>query len=63
MTSSIGPAASSLWARDQRVVSQALKQRYYPFAYAGGEGGWLIDVDGRRYLDFSAGWAVANLGY
>ena len=28
-----------------------------------GEGGWLIDQDGRRYLDFSAGVAVNALGH
>ena len=26
--------------------------------FARGEGSWLWDVDGRRYLDFVQGWAV-----
>ena len=28
-----------------------------------GEGAWLIGEDGRRYLDFSSGVAVVNLGH
>ena len=35
----------------------------YPIAAAKGEGCWLWDLDGRRYLDFLAGIAVCNLGH
>jgi acetylornithine/N-succinyldiaminopimelate aminotransferase len=28
-----------------------------------GEGSWLYDADGRRYLDFIQGWAVNSLGH
>src|SRR5689334_18673881 len=28
-----------------------------------GEGSWLWDRDGRRYLDFVQGWAVNSLGH
>src|SRR5437763_607518 len=28
-----------------------------------GEGSWLYDADGRRYLDFVQGWAVNSLGH
>src|SRR5262245_34971962 len=28
-----------------------------------GEGSWLYDVDGGRYLDFIQGWAVNSLGH
>ena len=31
--------------------------------FARGEGSWLWDVDGRRYLDFVQGWAVNCLGH
>ena len=31
--------------------------------YASGEGCWLTDVDGNKYLDFLAGVAVNNLGH
>jgi len=50
-------------ARDQRYVADAIKIRYYPFVLDRGEGPYLFDVDGRRYLDFGAGWALAGLGY
>ncbi|MGQ9600406.1 MAG: aspartate aminotransferase family protein [Anaerolineae bacterium] len=48
---------------DRRLVAEAIKLRFYPFAVASGQGCRLRDVDGKEYLDFSAGWAVANTGY
>lgn len=52
-----------LTERDARYVADALKIRYTPFVAAGGEGAWLIDEAGKRYIDFAAGWAAASLGY
>lgn len=54
---------TDLVERDARLISDALKIRYTPMVVAAGEGAWLIDAAGRRYLDFSAGWALAGLGY
>ncbi len=34
-----------------------------PLVIERGDGFWLIDVDGNRYLDFSSGISVNNLGY
>src|SRR3954452_20309940 len=34
-----------------------------PIAFERGEGVWLIDSQGRRYLDFSSGIAVNSLGH
>ena len=34
-----------------------------PIVFAHGDGVWLTDVDGRRYLDFAAGIAVCALGH
>jgi predicted acetylornithine/succinylornithine family transaminase len=34
-----------------------------PFELVAGEGAWLVDRDGRRYLDFVGGIAVAVLGH
>lgn len=34
-----------------------------PIVLERGEGSWLYDVDGRRYLDFTAGIAVNSLGH
>jgi 4-aminobutyrate aminotransferase len=49
--------------RDNNLIADALKIRYTPFVAARGEGACLFDPEGRRYLDFGGGWAVAQLGY
>lgn len=49
--------------RDARFVADALKIRYTPFVAAGGDGAFLIDDTGKRFVDFAAGWAAAGLGY
>ncbi len=36
---------------------------YYPIAIARGEGPYVEATDGRRYLDFSSGLAVLNIGH
>jgi 4-aminobutyrate aminotransferase len=56
-------AVTKAVARDRRFIADALKIRYVPFVAERGDGPYLIDADGRRYLDFGAGWALANLGY
>ena len=48
----------------------ALKERYIPTVYqqhhpiiaVSGEGAWISDSDGRRYLDFAGGIGVLNIG-
>jgi predicted acetylornithine/succinylornithine family transaminase len=37
--------------------------RRAPVAFSHGEGTWLFDLDGRRYLDFIGGIAVSSLGH
>jgi acetylornithine/N-succinyldiaminopimelate aminotransferase len=34
-----------------------------PVVFVRGEGSWLWDADGRRYLDFVQGWAVNTFGH
>jgi acetylornithine/N-succinyldiaminopimelate aminotransferase len=34
-----------------------------PVVFATGQGSWLTDTEGRRYLDFVQGWAVNTLGH
>ena len=34
-----------------------------PLAFERGEGAWLVEADGRRFLDFAAGIAVCSLGH
>lgn len=46
-------------------ADQVLMHTYnrYPLVLDHGEGVWLYDIDGKRYLDFAAGIAVFALGY
>lgn len=55
--------ATDLVARDAAVIADALRMRYTSMDIASGEGSWLTDASGKRYLDFGAGWALAGLGY
>ncbi|HUR49135.1 MAG TPA: aminotransferase class III-fold pyridoxal phosphate-dependent enzyme [Acidimicrobiales bacterium] len=49
-------------ARDERAIAGVLP-RITGIVTASGEGSWITDVDGRRYLDFSSGIAVTNVGH
>jgi 4-aminobutyrate aminotransferase len=57
-----GPKASALIARDARAMSPSFT-RSYPFVMDRGEGCWVTDVDGNRFLDFTAGIAVVTTGH
>ncbi|OPY78814.1 MAG: Acetylornithine aminotransferase [Syntrophorhabdus sp. PtaU1.Bin058] len=48
-----------------KKAQQYLANTYtrYPIVVTKGEGCWLWDLDGRRYLDFLAGISVCNLGH
>jgi 4-aminobutyrate aminotransferase len=50
-------------ARDARLISSAMKIRYNPMVAAAGSGPWVIDTNGRKYLDFGSAWSLAHLGY
>ena len=56
--------------RDEKTVVQRgvaafapASHTYYPFAIARGEGSVVVSTDGRRYLDFTSGLAVLNIGH
>jgi 4-aminobutyrate aminotransferase len=57
-----GPKAQALVARD-RAVYAPCAGRVYPFAIERGEGCYVWDVDGNRYLDMNAGIAVVAAGH
>jgi len=57
-----GPKARAIIARDRKVVSPSYP-RGYPFVMARGKGVEVWDVDGNRFLDFSAGIAVVSTGH
>jgi len=55
--------SEDMFSRDARNIGNVLKLRFYPITVEKGKGSILIDVDGKEYIDFNAGWAVANTGY
>jgi 4-aminobutyrate aminotransferase len=57
-----GPRARAIIERDARVVSPSYT-RSYPLVAERGEGAVVEDVDGNRFLDFSAGIAVVATGH
>jgi 4-aminobutyrate aminotransferase len=57
-----GPRARAIIERDARVVSPSYT-RSYPLVAERGEGAIIEDVDGNRFLDFSAGIAVVATGH
>jgi 4-aminobutyrate aminotransferase len=57
-----GPVGAGIIARDKSVMSSSLV-RDYPFVVSHGEGVWVWDVDGNRYLDMMAGIATSSTGY
>jgi 4-aminobutyrate aminotransferase len=57
-----GPNAAELLGRDARFVSGSYT-RAYPLVVDRGSGCVIEDVDGNRYLDFTAGIAVTNAGH
>ncbi|HWP34907.1 MAG TPA: acetyl ornithine aminotransferase family protein [Thermodesulfobacteriota bacterium] len=58
----VGPRSAALIAEDARYLSPSYT-RPYPLAVARGEGMYVYDLDGRRYLDFTAGIAVTATGH
>lgn len=57
-----GPQASKLIEQDEHYTSPSYT-RVYPLAVAHGEGAMIEDVDGNRFLDFTAGIAVCSTGH
>ncbi len=57
-----GPKARRMVERDEKVTSPSYT-RVYPLVVARGEGAMIEDVDGNRFLDFTAGIAVCSTGH
>jgi 4-aminobutyrate aminotransferase len=57
-----GPRAAALIERDRAVLSPSYT-RDYPLVVNRGEGAIIEDVDGNRFLDFTAGIAVVSTGH
>lgn len=56
---------SRIWIEKHHkyVATTTHDPEHLPLVIDRGEGVWLFDVDGNRYLDFSSGISVNNLGY
>ena len=61
-TVTTGEATAAWLARDHEALAGVLP-RYYDVVATHGQGSWLFDVDGRRYLDLGAGIAVNTTGH
>jgi 4-aminobutyrate aminotransferase len=62
-TGAIAGTTTAAWlARDHEALAGVLP-RYYDVVAERGEGSWLVDVDGRRFLDLGAGIAVNTTGH
>jgi 4-aminobutyrate aminotransferase len=61
-TSLPGPKARDLIETDRRYTSPSYT-RVYPLVVARGDGAVIEDVDGNRFLDFTAGIAVCATGH
>jgi ornithine--oxo-acid transaminase len=63
MTATEQPTTHS---REEFERAEARTARNYhplPLVLAHGEGAWMTDVDGRRFLDFLAGYSALNFGH
>lgn len=57
-----GPIGEQIIERDEQVVSPSYT-RSYPFVMDHGKGCMVWDVDGNRFIDFTAGVAVLSTGH
>lgn len=57
------PAAASRAFADYPVQAQMPFTHRPPLVFTEGRGSWLMDSEGRRYLDLVQGWAVNTLGH
>jgi len=57
-----GPNAARIIAGDEKLISPSYT-RGYPLVARKGEGMYIEDVDGNRFLDFTAGIAVCSTGH
>src|ERR1700691_1296819 len=57
-----GPRSAAWLQRDDRVMSPSYT-RAYPLVVRRARGAMIADMDGNRFLDFTAGIAVTNVGH
>ncbi len=57
-----GPKSREVLERMERFVSKAISP-FVPAVVSRSEGAIVEDLDGNRFLDFSGGWGVLNVGH
>lgn len=57
----IGKRTSSIIGRDKRVILTTTREEY-PFVAERGDGDFVYDMEGNRFIDFSSFISVYNLG-
>ena len=63
------PGSLAAYERSQKSlaggVSTALRRaaKPYPMFYSHGDGAWLTDVDGNRFIDYTLAWGPLILGH
>lgn len=57
-----GSKSRKIIARDAKVISSSYS-REFDFVFHHAKDAYIWDVDGKKYLDFAAGIAVANVGH
>ena len=66
LASTLGPEAATDVSGEVIAATEAHTAHNYhplPVVLARGEGAWVEDVDGRRYLDLLAGYSALNFGH
>jgi len=61
MTVDMTTATDALAAREAAALLPTYRR--HPVAFVTGQGSWLVDDEGRRYLDFLSGLSVTSLGH
>jgi 4-aminobutyrate aminotransferase len=56
-------SATKDWLERDTAVLAGVLARVHEIVAVRGEGSWLIDAEGERYLDFASGIAVTNVGH
>lgn len=56
-------ATNEEWLKREEEACAGVLPQYFDIVAESGEGSWITDVEGRRYLDFSSGIAVTSVGH
>jgi 4-aminobutyrate aminotransferase len=56
-------SSNDTWLQRDKASKSGVLPIYFDIFAASGEGSWLTDVDGKRYLDMTSGIAVTSVGH